>query len=89
MKYPNVYLVQFHLLQHNYDFLDFIQIDKAPFFELSFQFISDLSLIRTFTINLRDELSLSMTHYKANENIKGSWTPKSNLFIGFKYTSNL
>ena len=73
----------------NYDFLDFIQIDKAPFFELSFQFISDLSLIRTFTINLRDELSLSMTHYKANENIKGSWTPKSNLFIGFKYTSNL
>ena len=77
------------MLRVNYDFLDFIQIDKAPFFELSFQFISDLSLIRTFTINLRDELSLSMTHYKANENIKGSWTPKSNLFIGFKYTSNL
>ena len=73
----------------NYEFLEFIQIDKAPFFELSFQFISDLSLIRTFTMNLKDELSLSLTHYKANDSIKGSWTPKSHFFLGFKYTSNL
>jgi hypothetical protein len=69
-------------------FLDFIQISKVPFYELSFQYITGLNMIYTLNLNLSDDFGVSITGLKKAD-LKGHWMPDSKFWVGLKYRANL
>jgi hypothetical protein len=68
-------------------FLDFIQISKVPFYELSFQYITGLNMIYTLNLNLSDDFGVSITGLKKAD-LKGHWMPDSKFWVGLKYRAN-
>ena len=52
-------------------FLDFIQVTKVPFHEISLQYISGMNLLMNCSINLSDEFGFSFsTHYQKIVHLK-------------------
>jgi len=68
--------------------LDFIQISKVPFYELSLQYISGLNAITTLNLNLTDEIGISLMYLSKNSGLKGNWMPDTKLWFGLNYRAN-
>ena len=73
-----------------YEFLDFININKVPLFEVSLQHITKLNTITSVAANINDNVSFSMTIYSGAENgtVEGGWLPEKNLWLGVRYRSD-
>ena len=73
-----------------YEFLDFISINKVPLFEVSLQHITKLNTITSVATNINDNVSFSMTIYSGAENgtVEGGWLPDKNLWLGVRYRSD-
>ena len=69
-------------------FLDFIKVNKVPFYEISLQYISELNVLSTLNINLNDQVGLSFTRLSKVDELKGNWMPDSKLWFGFNYRAN-
>jgi len=65
--------------------LDFINISKVPFYEISYQYIAGFNSITSLNINFSDEIGLSMTRLSKSSNLKGSWMPDSKYWFGINY----
>ena len=68
-------------------YLDFINISKVPFYELSFQYISSLNSILKVNVNVSDQLGISITNLNRNTDLKGNWMP-DNLWWSLNYRAN-
>ena len=68
-------------------YLDFINISKVPFYELSFQYISSLNSILKVNVNISDQLGISITNLNRNSDLKGNWMP-DNLWWSLNYRAN-
>ena len=68
-------------------YLDFINISKVPFYELSFQYISSLNSILKVNVNISDQLGISITNLNRNTDLKGNWMP-DNLWWSLNYRAN-
>jgi len=69
-------------------FLDFIKVNKVPFYEISLQYISELNVLSTLNINLNDQVGLSFTRLSKVEELKGNWMPDSKYWVGLNYRAN-
>ncbi len=71
-------------------FLDFIQISRVPFYEISLQYISSLNSILSLNLNLSDDIGISLTTLSKNGTLKdrGNWMPDSKVWFGLNYRSN-
>ena len=69
-------------------YLDFINISKVPFYELSFQYISSLNSILKVNVNISDQVGLSVTKLDRNSDLKGNWMPPNNLWWSLNYRAN-
>ena len=69
-------------------FMDFIQISKVPFYEYSLQFISGLNTIHRFSLNVTDDIGLSISTLSKNGDLKGNWMPDSKFWFGLNYRAN-
>ena len=69
-------------------FLDFIKVNKVPFYEISLQYISELNVLSSLNINLNDQVGLSFTRLSKVDELKGNWMPDSKLWLGFNYRAN-
>jgi len=69
-------------------FLDFIQISKVPFYEISFQHITGLNTIYTLNLNLSDDVGISLTGLNKNAELKGDWITSRRIWFGVKYRAN-
>ena len=69
-------------------FMDFIQVSKVPFYEYSLQFISGLNIIHRFSLNVTDDIGLSITTLSKNSSLKGNWMPDSKFWFGLNYRAN-
>ena len=68
-------------------YLDFINISKVPFYELSFQYISSLNSIIKVNLNISDQLGISITNLSRNSDLKGNWMP-DNWWWSLNYRAN-
>ena len=68
-------------------FLDFIQLSKVPFYEISLQYISGLNMITTVNLNISDEIGVSFTRLSKNESLEGNWM-SNNIWVGLNYRAN-
>ena len=93
----NSFYIRFDLLGHigqkpniieKLSFLDFIQLSKVPFYELSLQYISSLNMILTLNLNVSDNFGVSLTSLSKNSSLKGNWMPDSNFWFGLNYRAN-
>ena len=69
-------------------FMDFIQVSKVPFYEYSLQFISGLNTMHRFSLNVTDDIGLSISTLSKNGNLKGNWMPDSKFWFGLNYRAN-
>ena len=69
-------------------FMDFIQVSKVPFYEYSLQFISGLNTMHRFSLNVTDDIGLSITTLSKNGDLKGNWMPDSKFWFGLNYRAN-
>ena len=69
-------------------FMDFIQVSKVPFYEYSLQFISGLNTMHRFSLNVTDDIGLSITTLSKNSALKGNWMPDSKFWFGLNYWAN-
>ncbi|MDP6168763.1 MAG: Ig-like domain-containing protein [Candidatus Marinimicrobia bacterium] len=69
-------------------FMDFIQVSKVPFYELSLQFISGLNMITKLNLNITDDIGLSLSNLSKNSDLKGNWMPDSKFWFGLNYRAN-
>tara|TARA_Y100000748_G_scaffold151180_1_gene126411 strand:+ start:3365 stop:5686 length:2322 start_codon:yes stop_codon:yes gene_type:complete len=69
-------------------FMDFIQVSKVPFYEYSLQFISGLNTIHRFSLNVTDDIGLSISTLSKNGDLKGNWMPNSKIWFGLNYRAN-
>ena len=69
-------------------FMDFIQVSKVPFYEYSLQFISGLNTIHRFSLNVTDDIGLSISTLSKNGDLKGNWMPDSKFWFGLNYRAN-
>ena len=69
-------------------FMDFIQVSKVPFYEYSLQFISGLNTMHRFSLNVTDDIGLSITTLSKNDDLKGNWMPDSKFWFGLNYRAN-
>ena len=69
-------------------FLDFIKVNKVPFYEISLQYISELNVLSSLNINLNDQVGLSLTRLSKVDELKGNWMPNSKFWFGFNYRAN-
>ncbi len=69
-------------------FMDFIQISKVPFYELSLKFISGLNTIYSVDLNITDDIGLSISGLSKNKDLEGNWMPDSKLWFGLNYRAN-
>ena len=72
------------------EFLDFININKVPLFEVSLQHITKLNTITSVAANINDNVSFSMTTYSGSKNgtVQGGWLPDSGVWFGVRYRSD-
>ena len=72
------------------DFLDFININKVPLFEVSFQHITKLNTITSVAANINDNVSFSITTYSGSDGgtVQGGWLPDSGVWLGIRYRSD-
>ena len=68
--------------------LDFIQVSKVPFYEVSVQFISGLNSLTKLNLNITDEFGVSLTSLSKNSELKGNWMPESKFWFGLNYKAN-
>ena len=69
-------------------FMDFIKVSRVPFYEYSLQFISGLNIIHRFSLNVTDDIGLSITTLSKNSSLKGNWMPDSKFWFGLNYRAN-
>ena len=69
-------------------FMDFIQVSKVPFYEYSLQFISGLNTMHRFSLNVTDDIGLSISTLSKNSDLKGNWMPDSKFWFGLNYRAN-
>ena len=70
-------------------FLDFLQVSKVPFYELSLQYISGMNMLTNLNVNLSDEFGISLTSLAKNSTLDtGNWMPDSKLWFGINYRAN-
>ena len=69
-------------------FADFIKISKVPFYEFSFQYISELNRIWTLTLNMSDAFGVSITNLNKNTDLRGDWMQESKMWFGLSYRAN-
>ena len=69
-------------------FMDFIQVSKVPFYEYSLQFISGLNTMHRFSLNVTDDIGLSISTLSKNNDLKGNWMPDSKFWFGLNYRAN-
>ena len=69
-------------------FLDFIKVNKVPFYEISLQYISELNVLSSLNINLNDQVGLGLTRLSKVDELKGNWMPDSKFWFGFNYRAN-
>ena len=69
-------------------FMDFIQVSKVPFYEYSLQFISGLNTMHRFSLNVTDDIGLSISTLTKNSDLKGNWMPDSKFWFGLNYRAN-
>ena len=67
---------------------DFISLSSVPFYELSFQYISELNMITILKLNISDDIGLSFTSLSRNSNLTGNWMPESKFWFGLNYRAN-
>ena len=67
---------------------DFISLSSVPFYELSFQYISELNMITILKLNISDDIGLSFTSLSKNSNLTGNWMPESKFWFGLNYRAN-
>ena len=67
---------------------DFISLSSVPFYELSFQYISELNMLTTLKLNISDDIGLSFTSLSKNSNLTGNWMPDSKIWVGLNYRAN-
>ena len=93
----NSFYIRFDLLGHigqkpnfieKLSFLDFIQLSKVPFYELSLQYISGLNMILTLNLNVSDNFGVSLTSLSKNSSLKGNWMPDRKFWFGLNYRAN-
>jgi len=74
----------------NVEFLDFININKVPLFEVSLQHITKLNTITSVAANINDNVSFSLTTYSGSDGgtVKGGWLPDSGVWLGVRYRSD-
>lgn len=74
----------------NIEFLDFININKVPLFEVSLQHITKLNTITSIAANINDNVSFSLTTYSGSDDgtVKGGWLPESGVWLGVRYRSD-
>ena len=72
------------------EFLDFININKVPLFEVSLQHITKLNTITSVAANINDNVSFSMTTYSGSKGgtVQGGWLPDSGVWFGVRYRSD-
>ena len=56
-------------------FMDFIQVSKVPFYEYSLQFISGLNTIHRFSLNVTDDIGISISTLSKNGELKRNKMP--------------
>ena len=71
-------------------YLNFININKVPLLEVSFQHITKLNTINSVVLNINDNVSFSMTTYSGDEDgtVQGGWLPNKNIWLGIRYRSD-
>ena len=69
-------------------YLDFLQVSKVPFYELSLQYISGMNMLLNCNINLSDEIGVSFTRLSKNNTLSGNWMPESKFWFGLNYRAN-
>ena len=71
-------------------YLNFININKVPLLEVSFQHITKLNTINSVVFNINDNVSFSMTTYSGDEDgtVQGGWLPNKNMWLGIRYRSD-
>ena len=70
-------------------FLDFLQVSKVPFYEVSLQYISGMNMLTNLNVNLSDDFGISLTSLAKNSTLDtGNWMPDSKLWIGINYRAN-
>ena len=69
-------------------FMDFIKVSKVPFYEYSLQFISGLNTMHRFSLNVTDDIGLSISTLSKNGDLKGNWMPDSKFWFGLNYRAN-
>jgi len=74
----------------NVEFLDFININKVPLFEVSLQHITKLNTITSVAANINDNVSFSLTTYSGSKGgtVQGGWLPDSGIWLGIRYRSD-
>ena len=72
------------------EFLDFININKVPLFEVSLQHITKLNTITSVAANINDNVSFSITTYSGSDGgtVQGGWLPDSGIWLGVRYRSD-
>ena len=69
-------------------FLDFINISRVPFYEISLQFIPGFNTISKLNFNISDEIGISLTRLSSDSSLKGNWMPESKFWFGLNYRAN-
>ena len=71
-------------------YLNFININKVPLLEVSFQHITKLNTINSVVFNINDNVSFSMATYSSEEDgtVQGGWLPNKNMWLGIRYRSD-
>ncbi len=69
-------------------FLDFINLSRVPFYEVSFQYISSLNFLMSVNLNITDNFGFSLTNLAKNKDLKGDWIPDSKFWFGLNYRAN-
>ena len=69
-------------------FMDFVQLSKVPFYELSLQYISSLNMITSLNLNLTDDIGVSISSMSKNSSLKGNWMPETKFWFGINYRAN-
>ena len=69
-------------------FMDFIQLSRVPFYELSLQFISGLNMTYRVNLNITDDIGISISGLSKNSDLTGNWMPDSKFWFGLNYRAN-
>ena len=69
-------------------FMDFIQLSRVPFYELSLQFISGLNMTYRVNLNITDDIGISISGLSKNSDLTGNWMSDSKFWFGLNYRAN-